>query len=348
MMENAVRFLVFADFHYKKGMYAPTVGDLDAIMRRAAEEKVDFVLHAGDFSNDYTHSPEITSRYLKNAEGLAVYGVYGNHELESKGNVMPRVTPLLTNQISSVTFGTADGKLGSGDIAYYFFDQAGFRFIFLDNNYSLNPTTGKWEHNKEASWGPPAGNEKGNSLGPDQLLWLEKVLLDAAEKGLSCVLTSHSGYSGVWESAPDASEVRAIFRKVNTIRKNTVILAINGHYHTDHAKVVENVLYFDVNTAINGWWQPQREPHYTDGQTYLFTDYDENGQPVSVTEKPLASLSMSENTWFFASPLSAVVTVSRDGKIEIEGTETRWVYDLVPENVADGTRPAITSGCYQL
>ena len=42
---------------------------------------------------------------------------------------------------------------------------------------------------------------------------------------------------------------------------------------------------------------------------------------------------MSKKTWFFDSPLSAVVSVSEDGKIKIEGSKANWIYDIVPENV---------------
>ena len=61
-----IRFLVFADMHYKKGMYAVKVQHLQQILNRAKEEYVDFVLHAGDFSNDYQGSPELIKKYLNN------------------------------------------------------------------------------------------------------------------------------------------------------------------------------------------------------------------------------------------------------------------------------------------
>ena len=65
-----ISFLVFADLHYKKGMYAVSVQDLKQIMARAAENHVDFVLHAGDFSNDYSGSPEIVKEYLKDIKQI--------------------------------------------------------------------------------------------------------------------------------------------------------------------------------------------------------------------------------------------------------------------------------------
>ena len=73
-------FLVFADFHYKQGMYASTVKDLQAVLDRAAAEHAEFILHAGDFCNDYPGSPEVVDLLLQNPAQLSVYGCYGNHE----------------------------------------------------------------------------------------------------------------------------------------------------------------------------------------------------------------------------------------------------------------------------
>ena len=93
-----IKFVVFADFHYKKKMYMSSVEDLKAILKRAKDNGADFVVHLGDFCNDYAGSPEITNAYLNNEYGLPVFGVYGNHELESSGNSMNIVSARLTNQ----------------------------------------------------------------------------------------------------------------------------------------------------------------------------------------------------------------------------------------------------------
>ncbi|MBO7090543.1 MAG: metallophosphoesterase, partial [Victivallales bacterium] len=206
-------FAVFSDFHYKKGMYASSIDGMQAIVDRAAQANAAFMIHGGDFCNDYKGSPELMKAYLKNNRNLPAYGVYGNHELESRGNVMPLVTPLLTNRPDSVVWDTPDGKIGDGFIAHYYFESNGFRIICLDTNYSWNAEKKEWQHNTEASWGPPNGNSSGNSLGPKQLEWLEKVLMDAADKGIPCLVFSHVGYSAEWSSAPDTKKVREIFQK---------------------------------------------------------------------------------------------------------------------------------------
>lgn len=120
-----MRFVVFADFHYKKGMYAPTVGrDLMPIIERARSSGADMIIHAGDLCNDYLGSPELFDALLRNRYDIPVFGAYGNHELEGAGNTMEVVTPRLMNR--PVVFGTPDGKF-SPDVGYYHVDIDGYR-----------------------------------------------------------------------------------------------------------------------------------------------------------------------------------------------------------------------------
>ena len=343
-------FAVFSDFHYKKGMYASTIDGMQAIVDRAAQANVAFMIHGCDFCNDYKGSPELMNTYLKNNRNLPAYGVYGNHELESRGNVMPLVTPLLTNQPDSIIWATPDGKIGDGFTAHYYFESNGFRIICLDSNYSWNAEKKEWQHNTEASYGPPNGNSSGNSLGPKQLEWLEKVLMDAADKGIPCLVFSHVGYSAEWSSAPDTKKVREIFQKANAARQGTVLMAVNGHLHTNHVKVIDNILFFDVNTVYNGDWQGgQKEQHYADGMTYDFVDYDSDGKPTASRKRNLTELGQAKNTWFFTDPLSAIVTIDSLGHIVIEGSKTTWRYNVIPSNDGkNGCEAFITSGTYDV
>lgn len=323
-----LKFLVFADLHYKKGMYASTVEDLQCILNRAAEEKVDFVIHAGDFSNDYSGSPEIVNAYLRNPQNLPVYGIYGNHELETEGNTMDVVTPLLNNR--DVCFG------GEG-CTYWSVDIKGWRIIGLDNNYSYNEQKQCWEHNMPASWGPPAGNLYESSLSPAQFAWLESTLADAAQKKLPVLVFSHAALSGKWPSTSEAEEIRKLFRKY----QGTVRMCINGHLHTDHFDVIDGIPYFDVNTVRNGFWAPCDGHHYAKGHTYAFTDYDAQGQPCGTRSAELMDLVQATNTWFFKDPLSAIVCIDEDGHLEIRGSETSWCYDIAPLTDLDGVKTAI-------
>ena len=343
---KSIKFSLFADLHYKKGMYVCSVEDLQAVLDRAHDSGALFALHAGDFCNDYKGSPELIKAYLNNSYDLPVYGVYGNHELESADNSMANVTPCLTNR--EVVWGTPDGKIGDGSIAYYYFDIDHFRFVCLDTNYSKNPTTEEWEHNASVSHGPPKGNLFANAMGPIQLEWLENLLVKSAEEGKKCIVVGHCGFSGLWWSNPEAEKVRDIYTRVNAIRQGTVLFSINGHLHTNRLGELDGVVYMDVNTVRNNLWVNNEKAveHYGD-RTYPFVDYDADGNEIARYDRPISEIRMAKNQWFNTDPISAIVTIWEDGKIEIEGTESTWLYDVAPciphsEVVA----PRISSGSY--
>ena len=305
---------------------------LEHILASASSEQVDLIIHAGDFCNDYAGSPELMRAYHQNQYGLPTYGIYGNHELETVGNSMDNVTPLLCNR--DVQFATDEnGKT----LGYWYTDIKCFRLIGLDSNYSYNEETNEWEHNRPASYGCPAGNKESDSLGPVQLAWLDATLADAAELGLKVIAFSHACFSGLWYQNAEADTVRALFEKY----PGTVLLAVNGHEHKDHFAVVDGIAYFDVNTTTNGFWEKRTDHHYDDAHTFRFTDYDADGNPTTTEDFPLNKLRQGANTWFFTNPLSAIVTVTEDGQITIEGETTEWLYGIEPPRYEDGVKTAI-------
>jgi hypothetical protein len=339
-----LKFLVFSDSHYKKGMYRTQVEDLEQILRRAHEEQVDFVVHAGDFSNDYQGSPEFLNAYLHNQWDLPVYGVYGNHETEFD-NPMSFISAHLSNR--EVNFGPAPA--GTEVAGHWYTDIREYRLIGLDTNYSYNSTIGakRWEHN--TSYCPPKGNMVGDSLSPAQLSWLYDILAEAHQLGKKVIVVSHAGFSKIsFSCSPDAEHVQAVFSKF----PGTVLMAMNGHYHTDHLEVQNGVCYFDVNAAINGSWSLQTKPHYADTDTFSFTDYDADGNRLSTRPFALNDLAQGSNTWSFKSPLSAVVTI--DGKkITVKGSRTEWDYGVAPtENIErtlnGGIKPEIPDRVVEL
>ena len=70
MSINKINFGVFADFHYKKGMYAASVDDMQAIFDRFNQRGVDLALHCGDMCNDYKGSPELIAAAHGNPYGI--------------------------------------------------------------------------------------------------------------------------------------------------------------------------------------------------------------------------------------------------------------------------------------
>lgn len=342
-MNNFVAFGLFSDFHYKKGMYSATVDDLRSIFNRAKKVGAQFMVHCGDFCNDYKGSPEIVKEYLENNCSLPVYGAYGNHDLETADNSMEYVTPLLTND-KNVTWGTPDGKIGDGSIGYYYVDRCGYRLILTDTNYSFSPEKGVWEHNRTGSYCPPENNLFGYSLGTAQFVWLEELLIRSAREEKSCIIIGHGSFAGKFHSAtPDAEAMRNLFARANAVRGGTVIMAVNGHFHTNHMEIVDDVLYVDMNSTRNALWKADGAPHYKDGHTYEYADYDGKGNFIECYKRNLSELSMAQNTCVTSDPLSAVATISDDGKITIDGTESSWAYGVIPDGGVSGTAPRVSS-----
>ena len=326
--DDEVKFLIFADFHYKKKMYASSIEDMNKLLDRAANHDVDFVIHLGDFCNDYIGSPELFDAYLNNKHGIPVFGVLGNHELESAGNTMKIIVPRLSN---------ADVNFGGEEVGYWYYDIKNFRLIGLDTNYSHSATEG-WMHNKGASHTYPSGNTLGYSLSPTQLKWLEETVADASEKNLKVMIFSHAGFATGWYASPDAVAVRRIFRTY----PNTVLFAANGHLHTDRFEVIDNVAFFDVNAAINAYWKSSTTHHYTDEHTFTYVNYV-GGEPQEPRTMLLKDLSQGKNTWFLEDPISAVVSITTDGSIDIKGSVSQWRYGIAPPTTSTAVKPSILS-----
>lgn len=342
---SSVTFTLFADLHYWAGWYMSSVDDLKSILKRANDSNSDFVMQAGDFTNNIKGSAELINAYHDNEYDLPVYGIYGNHEMET-GAGMAEVTPTLTND-NGVVWGTEDGKMAAdGSVGYYYFDVGGIRMICLDANYSQN-SNDEWMHNPAGSYSYPAGNKNGYSLGPTQLTWFESVLNDAAETDQSCVVVSHIGFATDWHSSPDGAKVRALYKAANEKNAGTVLMSISGHLHTNRQQMLDGVLHWDMNTVRNGVYDDNGTAHYTT-QKFTYKKYTD-GVLTSTSEQLVKNLGHANKTWFFEDPLSAVVTVSTSGKIKVEGSETKWFGGVKPaRDGTDGTEPRVTSGIYEL
>ena len=126
-------------------------------------------------------------------------------------------------------------------------------------------------------------------------------------------------------------------------------MVINGHHHTNHTEYVDGILYLDMNTS-NGAYIPDgstKTPNYPEGTTFDFIDYDDNGNPLSTTpvQRPISELtSLGQNEmYYFSGPLSAVIHVSSNGRIVIEGDQTTWFKNVAPANPSDGEEPLVNS-----
>lgn len=317
-----IRFTVIGDFHYNKRQYATTVADMERIVENSHEENVDFILHVGDLSTDYEHSPELLSTLLDNRYNIPVYGIMGNHELETNNNP-DVVIPYLTNR--KVNFGAP--IYNENRAAHWYTDIGGFRLIGLDTNFVFLPEKDEWQ--RKLSFWKPKESILDLSLSPLQLQWLDKTITDAAAHGKKVLIASHAPLiNEPWlYTSPDFELVQKIFAKY----PKTVLLALNGHIHTDNFEIRNDIAYFDVNTARLGCWWHQEEHHYLPEHTFSFTDYDKEGNKLDTVDMPYRGLSQGRNSWFFQDPLWATVTATEDGHITIKGRKTGWACGVIPD-----------------
>lgn len=319
----SIKFTVFSDFHYDPAACPSRVEHMNEIMYSAKATDSEFVLHCGDFMKDWQGSPEILEACLGNKYGLSVYGTYGNHDTQLQSNLFSFVTPRLTNDENAV-WATEDGKVGDGEITYYHVDKGQYRFICLDTNHSYFPKEDKVKHAPPGMGEAPPENNPRHILGERQLKWLQCLLEEAAEKGLHCITFSHAGFAGFkeggWEfptPSGDIEPVRAMFNKVNEKRPHTVLMSINGHYHTDHAGMADNIVFFTINSTMVGWWDCK------------------NSRPHR-----------------YGKPLYATVTITDDFQVIIDGKVGCWGEGFEPvhsaELIKDGVRPEISSNKFQI
>ena len=132
----------------------------------------------------------------------------------------------------------------------------------------------------------------GNSLGPVQFAWLEKTLIASAKLGKKCLILSHTSFhKDISGGTPDTPGVQQLVARVNAMKKGTITMVLNGHYHANRMFEENGIVYFDINTTRNIWWQLQKEPHYVDGQgqmveqsfTFEVVDKDGNMTTFDIT-----------------------------------------------------------------
>lgn len=311
-----IKFLLIGDFHYHKNISPVQVSHLETLLDRAAGEKVDFVLHIGDFCQDYAHSPELFKAYLENRHHLPVYGIYGNHEMESSElNTVEFITPRLCNRPVHFAHNGA---------TYWYTDIKGYRIIGLDSNFSFREETGEWEHNLPGSYGGRSGNIHLASVYPKEMEWLESILEDARKKGMKAIPATHHPVCGKWGYCGNAAEVKGLYDQY----ADTISLVLNGDLHTDNFDIIDGLPYFGVNTAMMGWWdQYGIYGRLYPNETYQFTEYDESGMPLRTYERPY---SQRLNSLFYTTPLSAVVQIDDDGTITITGSQSTWRHGIEP------------------
>ena len=309
-----VKFCVFADIHYTPGTFPNSTKEwLGQIIDHAKAEKCDFIIHCGDFTSYPVRYSEYVDFY--NNCGLPAYHVIGNHD--DDGN---------THEETLKAYRLEHG--------HYFFDRNGFRFVIVDPNH-IKYGDGRIEHYSKGNYFKK-NSAAGDVIGvvpPEQLVWLKETI---GNSPYPCVVFSHQSFERPTGNAcHNFSEVLAIFDEANRKSPGKVRMAINGHHHRDFIRTLNEVVFFDLNSASFDWIGNRAHDKY----------------PKEYIEKHKLRTRKGGKCPFLAwdDPIHAIVTMDTDGLIKIDGMESKFSCGVMPESVGvrfDGCG-RMTTACVQ-
>lgn len=276
-----MKFLLFSDLHHYPGVFMGGTWDhLREIQRRAEEENCEFLIHAGDFC----HGPTLVPDYVKayNDFHIPSYHCLGNHD-------------------SDKTSYEETLKYYNMPNGYYFFDQSGYRMIvlnpnyyYVDGEYHVYSLGNYYKHGAYRDFMPP-----------EELAWLEETI---ASSPYPCVLISHESFERA-NGVQNREEVLKIIREANERRPHSVLMCVNGHYHRDFLRILEGVLYFDVNSVVYDWVENEH---------------------TCYPEELCRDISLLNHTVVYDDPLYAVVTIEGTN-IRIEGRSSTMFMGVTRE-----------------
>ncbi len=270
---QSLKFTAFADIHHNPGVfYSQTPEHLEMIQDRAVREKVDLIIHAGDFTHNPPKVMDFVDRY--NNFKIPGYHVLGNHDQDGC-----RFEETL--DCYHMTAG------------HYCFDKKGFRFIIFDPNYVK--IDGKYFHYTKSNYYKCADI---CYVPPEQLEWLAAAIDEAPGP---CVMISHQSVEREVGGVKNWFDVRNIINRANEKNPGRVRLVINGHYHRDFIRLLDNVVYFDLNSASYDWIEKTH-----------------NLYPKDLCQK----YKLINHTVVYNDPIHAVITMDRNGLLKIDGMES--------------------------
>ena len=190
---------------------------------------------------------------------------------------------------------------------FYAFDCKGFRIVVLNSCY----------YYKDGSYLPYQDNDYrpyGGSRGwipPHELEWLKETL-DASP--YPCILIAHQSIERDTDAVFNAKEVLEVIDRANEKQHHKVLLVINGHRHRDYLRIRKNVAYLELNSA-----------------SYDLMDVSHNLFPAELR----AQYDDIRRTVIYNEPLHAIITVTDEGEIKIDGMEGSYFMGVDPTTIGN-------------
>lgn len=286
-----LRVCVFADLHYRPGTWTNDTPEfLEKIMARAEAARCDMMIHCGDLLHGVRTAEAKALLKLYDGSKVPGYHILGNHDQD--GNLYRETCE---------AYRMPDG--------HYSFDKGGFRFVVADPNYFCNEP-GKFIHHEKGNYFKRVKGSTINWIPPEQLEWMRDTIFNSP---FPCVVLSHQSFERPPTGAGvmNKEAVQAIFNEANRRWPGRVRLVMNGHMHMDYLRVLDNILYWDVNSA-NYHWFAQTHTAYP-------ADY-------------LAAHRGATHNIGWKEPLSAILTLWPNGRIRIEGSRSEYLFGVSPKD----------------
>lgn len=219
---------------------------LEMFINQSIKKNPDFIIQLGDLH----HGPsmgkmlEIWNRFPGDK-----FHVLGNHDMDHK---------------SKQEVVQAQGMPGP----YYSFDKGDFHFVVLDANHFMKG--GKMFDNNKGNYYKADSRDM---VSPEELDWLREDLKKTEKPS---ILFSHQAFDDIWQgkTSPSKLDIRKIIREANASGKKKVIACFCGHHHVDNYMMIENVHYFQINSASYYWVEESKKfsnGHMAEYKDPLFT-----------------------------------------------------------------------------
>ncbi len=245
------------DVHH--GYCADAEQRLATFIQQAEKAKPEFIIQGGDFCHPTAEAKSFINVW--NQFKGPKYHVLGNHDMD-KGNKQ------------------AIMNLWQMEQPYYSFDRGGFHFVILDCNYILKD--GKYLPFEYANFYIDAKNR--DLVNPEQIAWLAD---DLKQTKLQSIIVSHQAFDEIWtgNSVPNRQLIRQVIEEANREAGfMKVIACFCGHHHLDDHSIINNVHYFQINSASyyyvgDGFGSDGSKAMYAD-PLYCFVTIDPKGEII--------------------------------------------------------------------